>query len=168
MINPAVLSAEAATWSAYAAGAAALAAAVVAGIQLYVGHRQSKAELISAEAAMMEARSAGQRRIAEFRQAWIDNVINTLSEYVAELVNQWDSSDPKHLQAWKNTVALRVKLEVLLNPHESSTVALLKAADAVRDGHSTHERHAASTAVIKEARELLKREWVRIKEELAQ
>ena len=163
----------ASTVSAFAAATAALVAAAVGGIQLYVGRRQSQAALLSAQAAttnaqaaLKTAESAGRRRIAEFRQAWIDKVIDTLSAYVAELVHQWDSEDPKYLAAWKTTVALRVKLEILLNPTEAATIALLKAADEVRNGHSKEERDEASAAVIRDARELLKGEWVRIKKEL--
>ena len=52
---------DVATISALAATAAAIGAFSVAGVQLYVGHRQSEAALKAADAALMNAQSAGVR-----------------------------------------------------------------------------------------------------------
>jgi D-serine deaminase-like pyridoxal phosphate-dependent protein len=49
---------DVATISALAAAAAAIGAFSVAGVQLYVGHRQSEAALKAADAALMNAQSA--------------------------------------------------------------------------------------------------------------
>lgn len=60
---------DVATISALAATAAAVGALSVAGVQLYVGHRQSEAALKAADAALMNAQSAGRHTVAEFRQS---------------------------------------------------------------------------------------------------
>jgi hypothetical protein len=70
---------DVATISALAATAAAIGAFSVAGVQLYVGHRQSEAALKAADAALMNAQSAGRHTVAEFRQSWMDKVIDALS-----------------------------------------------------------------------------------------
>jgi hypothetical protein len=56
---------DVATISALAATAAAIGAFSVAGVQLYVGHRQSEAALKAADAALMNAQSAGRHRVAD-------------------------------------------------------------------------------------------------------
>lgn len=156
---------DAAAISALAAAAAAFAAASVAAIQLYVGHRQSRAALLSANAAMKNADSAGRHTIAAFRQKWIDTVIDTLSEYHAILImvgNERPGSTPEGAKL----LALRTKLEILLNPDEVDTVALIGATDKMRRGETLEERLSASPEVVRVARKLLKAEWVRLKSEL--
>jgi len=59
-----VVSMDVATISALAAAAAAVGAFSVAGVQLYVGHRQSEAALKAANAALMNALSAGRHTVA--------------------------------------------------------------------------------------------------------
>jgi type II secretory pathway pseudopilin PulG len=78
---------DVATISALAAAAAAVGAFSVAGVQLYVGHRQSEAALKAANAALMNAQSAGRHTVAEFRQSWTDKVIDALSDYHAILMS---------------------------------------------------------------------------------
>lgn len=153
---------DAQTVSAFAAAAAAGAAAVVAGVQFYVGHRQSKAALQSAQAAMKNAANAGRHKVAEFRQTWIDNVIDALSEHHAILSTTGNApgSDRKAL------AALRTRLEILLNPNEETTVDLLQLIDQLGQAETDAERKKISDEMISVARSLLKTEWVRIKEEL--
>ena len=156
---------DASTLSAYAAACAAGAAGLVAAIQAYVGHRQSRAALVSANAAMMNAQNVGRHTIAEFRQKWIDTVIETLSEYHAILTTMGDGR-PLPPEDNKKLSALRTKLEILLNPDETDTIALLKATDEIRQGETQKERSAKSTEMVQVARRLLKTEWVRFKTEL--
>src|SRR4051794_24355992 len=72
---------DAPTISAVAAAGAALVAATVAGVQFWTGRRQSEAALTSARAALMNSQNAGRHTVAEFRQKWIDKVIDTLCEH---------------------------------------------------------------------------------------
>jgi hypothetical protein len=154
------------TLSAYAAAAAAFAAATVAGIQFYVGYRQSKAALLAAQAAMMNAQNAGRHTIAGSRQNWINAVIETLSEYHSLLLMTGVGVPEPDPEDGKKLVALRTKLEILLNPDEADTVALVAATDKIRRGKTLEERVADSPEMVRIARKLLKAEWVRIKKEL--
>ncbi len=74
---------EATVISALAAWGAAAVAASVACIQFYIGQKQAQASLTSANAALMNAQNAGRHTVAEFRQKWIDKVIDVLSEHNA-------------------------------------------------------------------------------------
>lgn len=150
--------------SAFAAAAAALAATAVAVIQLYVGHRQSKAALVAAQAAAKNAESTGRYKVAEFRQTWIDSVIETLSQYHALAMKQSPQS-PASEKELIESMTLRTKLELLLNPNEPATVTLLKVMDEISEIEPA-DRQAKNDELLQVARELLKAEWVRIKEEL--
>jgi hypothetical protein len=66
----------------------------------------------------------------------------------------------------EHTLALgasRTRLEILLNPDEADTRLLLEAIDGMYDKANREK----TEAVINVARRLLKREWVRIKNELS-
>jgi hypothetical protein len=102
-----------ATISALAAADTAVGAFSVAGIQLYVGHRQSEAAPKAANAAM-NALSAGRHTVAEFRQSWIDKVIDALSAYNAILMSIGDDHSLSPDDHWKLT-ALWTRLELLLS-----------------------------------------------------
>ena len=153
------------TISALAAAGAAVGAFSVAGVQLYVGHRQSKAALKAANAALTNAQSAGRHTVAEFRQSWIDKVIDALSDYHAILMSIGDGhslSPDDH----RKLTALWTRLELLLNPDESDAVALLKLADAARQSETAAVRDSNARDMVQLARSIVKTEWVRIQTEL--
>jgi hypothetical protein len=160
-----------ATISAFAAAAAAVFAGAVAGVQLYVGNRQSEAAMKAAEAstkaaeaAVKSAGTAGLHRVAGFRQAWIDKVIDTLCEYHSIIMTTRGPPTPEIARARE---ALRTKLEILLNPDEVETVALLDELDRVENQARTWSGSLPDDArMIAIARRLLKAEWIRIKTEL--
>jgi hypothetical protein len=156
---------DAPTISAFAAAGAATVAATVAGIQFYVGRRQAEASLTSANAALMNAQNAGQHRIAQFRQEWIDKVIDTLCEHHSILMS-CDRDHPLSRDDEKKMSALRTKLEILLNPDENETIALLNLIDEIARTTDRAERDKKDSEMILVARRLLKSEWVRIKDEL--
>jgi hypothetical protein len=158
---------DAPTISAFAASGAALVAATVAGIQFYVGRRQAEASLASAKAALMNAKNAGRHTVAEFRQKWIDKVIDTLCEHHSIVMTMPAGQAPPPSEA-RILTASRTKLEILLNPDESDTVALLGKMDAVLASASADAREENSAAMLTVARRLLKREWVRLKSELTE
>ena len=155
---------DVATISAIAATAAAVGAFSVAGVQLYVGHRQSGAALKAAAAALMNAQSAGQHTVAEFRQSWSNKVIDALSDYNAVLM----SVDKGHLSTddRRKLTALWTRLELLLNPDEADAASLLRLADAARLSKTTEERDANARDMVQLARNLLKTEWLTIQVEL--
>ena len=152
------------TISALAAAGAAVGAFSVAGVQLYVGHRQSEAALKAADAALMNAQSAGRHTVAVFRQSWIDKVIDALSDYHAILMSIGDRhSSPDH---HRKLTALWTRLELLLNPDEADAVSLLKLADAARQSETAAERDSNARNMVQLARNLVKTEWVRIQIQL--
>jgi hypothetical protein len=156
---------DAPTLSAIAASVAASVAATVAGIQLYIGRRQADAALTSARAALMNAQNEGRHTVAEFRQKWIDKVIDTLCEHHSIIVARGPDETPSS-DTLRVLSASRTKLEILLNPEEADTVALLARMDAVLAGKTVEVRDKEGAEMLSVARRLLKREWVRIKEEL--
>ncbi len=155
---------DVATISAIAATAAAVGAFSVAGVQLYVGHRQSGAALKAAAAALMNAQSAGRHTVAEFRQSWSNEVIDALSDYNAILMSIGNG----HLSAddRRKLTALWTRLELLLNPDEADAASLLRLADAARLSKTATERDANAREMVQLARNLLKAEWLTIQVEL--
>ena len=155
---------DVATISAVAATAAAVGAFSVAGVQLYVGHRQSGAALKAAAAALMNAQSAGRHTVAEFRQSWSNKVIDALSDYHAILM----SIDSGHLSAddRRKLTALWTRLELLLNQDEADAASLLRLADAARLSKTAAERDANARDMVQLAGNLLKTEWLTIQVEL--
>jgi hypothetical protein len=153
------------TISALAAAGAAVGAFSVAGVQLYVGHRQSKAALKAANADLTNAQSAGRHKVAEFRQSWIDKVIDALSDYHAILISIGDGhslspDDHRKLTAFVDTPG------AFIDPDESDAVALLKLADAARQSETAAERDSNARHMVQLARNLVKTEWIRIQTEL--
>jgi hypothetical protein len=123
--------------------------------------------LTSANAALMNAQNAGRYRIAEFRQEWIDKVIDILSEQHAILATHSTLTDSTLMPEDQKKVALLgMKLGLLLNPEEDDTVALIEAMDKVVAAKTVDERAAKADAATVVARRLLKREWTRLKNEL--
>jgi hypothetical protein len=154
---------DAPTLSAMAAWAAAAVALSSVGIQFFVGRKQAMAALISANAALINAKNAGRFRIAEFRQQWIENVIDTFSEQYAILATK-QPLKPEHQQ---KVTQLGMRLGLLLNPDEEDTVALIDAMDKFVEAKDTSELAARTDEATRIAHGLLKREWVRIKTEMA-
>jgi hypothetical protein len=114
---------------------------------------------------MMNAQSAGRHTVAEFRQKWIDKVIDALCEHHA--ISMTITRDgPLLLEDGRKLASLRTRLEILLNPEEEDTVELLDAIAEVAQAATPEERIASSPEVVRVARRLLKKEWVRIKSEL--
>jgi hypothetical protein len=157
---------DASAISALAAAGAALVAATVAGIQFWTGRRQSDAALTSARAALMNAQNVGRHTVAEFRQKWIDKVIDTLCDHHSITMTR-PAADEMLADDHKKLLSSRTRLEILLNPDEPDTVELLQQIDAIDDSSTTEEREEKAAAMLTVARRLLKREWVRIKDELA-
>jgi hypothetical protein len=156
---------DAPTLSAIAAYVAAGVAATVAAMQFYIGRKQADAALTSARAALMNAQNAGRHTVAEFRQKWIDQVIDTVCEHHSIVMARRPEETPS-ADELRSLLASRTKLEILLNPEEADTVTLLAGMDAVTAGATAQAREKAATEMLSVARRLLKREWVRIKVEL--
>jgi hypothetical protein len=167
---------DAATLSAVAACAAVAVTLTGVTFQFFIGRKQAQAALVSAQAALenakngetsaqaalINARNAGRYRIAEFRQAWIYKVIDALGEYNSIVLSR-STGDDLTPEAKKALSASRTRLEILLNPDEADTIELTKGIDGLY--HNQDRAHVDE--VLTPARRLLKREWDRIKEELS-
>ena len=114
---------------------------------------------------MLSAKNAGRHRVAEFRQAWIYKVIDALRDHHSILMNKPAGHRPT-AEENKALTASRTQLEILLNPNETDTVALLTKINEIDKSTTTTERDAKAAEMLTIARTLLKREWVRLKEEL--
>ncbi len=113
----------------------------------------------------MNAQNAGRHTVAEFRQKWIDKVIDVLSDHNAILLNRPEEK-PLPPEESKELTSLRTRLEILLNPAEADTIELLRLIDEVPNIVPATAREAKSREAIQVARRLLKKEWIRIKSEL--
>jgi hypothetical protein len=133
----------------------------VALLQFFIGLRQSKAALRSANAAIWAVQSAGRRSIAEFRQEWINNVIEALSEQLAILTKPSPiSADDQY-----RVSVLGNKIGLLLNPAEEDTRLLIEAIDRLVIA-PPDQAPARMDEVAVIARRLLEREWGRLKTEM--
>lgn len=157
---------EAATISALAAWAAAAVAATGATFQFFIGRKQASAALISANAALKNSQNAGRHKVAEFRQAWINRVIDTLCEHHA-IVSTIPVGQAPSTEDERKLAGLRTKLGILLNPDEPDTVVLLKEIDKIDNSKTDQEFADGEAQMLVVSRRLLKREWARLKDELA-
>jgi hypothetical protein len=155
---------DAQTISGLAAWAAAFVALAGAGFQFFIGRTQANAALKSADAALLNAKNTGQHKVAEFRQRWIDKVIDALSEYHSILMSSGDK--PLSNDDQRKLSSLRTRLAIYLNPEESDTITLVSLMDEIAKSPIAAERASKDDQMIQVARTLLKKEWVRIKSEL--
>ena len=128
--------------------------------------RQSEAALKAANAALMNAQSAGRHTVAEFHKSWTDKVIDALSDYHAILMSIDDGHSLSQDDRRWNLTSLWTRLELLLNPDEADAVSLLRLADAARLSETAAERDANARDMVQLARNLLKTEWLTIQIEL--
>ncbi|MGA8610700.1 MAG: hypothetical protein WB760_03080 [Xanthobacteraceae bacterium] len=164
------------TLSAVAACAAVAVTLTGVTFQFFIGRTQARAALTaaqaalenakngqtSAQAALINAKNAGRYKIAESRQAWINKVIDTIAE-LNSIAMAMDANVKLSNEQNLALGASRTRLEILLNPDEADTNLLLAAIDAMYDDVDRKK----IDAVVTIARRLLKREWVRIKDELS-
>lgn len=156
---------EAASISALAAWAAAAVAATGASFQFFVGRKQANAALLSANAALKNSQNSGRHKKAEFRQAWINRVIDTLCDHHA-IVSTIPPGQSASSEDERKLAGLRTKLGILLNPDEPDTVELLGVIEQIDTISNDADFAGAEAKMLTVSRRLLKREWVRIKEEL--
>ena len=157
---------DAETIAAFSGWAAAVVAATFAGLQFYVGRKQAEAALTSSRAALINAcKALGRHTVAEFRQKWIDNVIDTLCELYSITATTRDHAPGEQASS---IVAARTKLGILLNPDEADTIELFENIDAIISEDVGTKANTKSVLMLAIARRLLKREWVRMYKEEAE
>jgi hypothetical protein len=133
-------------------------------VALWVGHRQTKAAKISADAAMLSAQSIGSREIASMRLAWMEKLRDTLAEFHATLMSLDDSdfSDDDR----KKLALFGTQLDLLLNRNEEMQKKLWDVTDKIYRTESVSERQQFDEELIEAGRTVLKAEWEKVKAEM--
>jgi hypothetical protein len=104
-------------------------------IQFWVGSRQAEigahqadASRISADAAMLPAKNAGNRAIASLRISWIETLRKILSEYHSILLS---ADDPISDADQRRVSDLGTQLDLMLNVNEENQKKLWEIADKI-------------------------------------
>ncbi|QKF52779.1 hypothetical protein [Pseudomonas graminis] len=145
------------------------------------------------DAVATQERIANQNSLKASRQDWINDLRNTCAAYIAEALNvqrlniYWESAQPKyrlysrtepsiahqmhadwaasHVQAMKDLISLKSKIELLINPDETDSKELMK---AVIELYFECDRAAGSAKKLAESvvywcQHILKQEWEKAK-----
>lgn len=154
-----------------AAGVAAVAAlfAFVSGIlapfvQWRVGRRQGIASQTSADAAMLTAKTVGNREVAKLRMGWMDSLRITLSKYHSILMSSGDAravdDDIRELSR------LGTELDLLLNRKDKLQNDLWEVCDKIYNFKTQAERQNMDRELVEKGRAVLKGEWEKVKREM--
>jgi hypothetical protein len=131
-------------------------------VQLFVGSRQANATRISADAAMLTAKSSGDRAVASMRIKWVEELRAVLSDYHSMLMTheKFEGEDRKLMSN------LGTKLDLMLNRNEPDQKALWELADKIYFMEDQTKRTEHDEAMMAAAQVVLKNEWEKIKREL--
>ncbi|MCA6099179.1 hypothetical protein [Bradyrhizobium australafricanum] len=154
--------------------AAALIAALVALIVGLVspiitykmGSKQAAIAKTAADAAMMTAKQAGTRALANVRLEWLKSLRDSLSEYHSILMS-WEDDDPAKTDAdYRRLSYLGTQLDLLLNQRKKYQQALWQVSDDILKLDTQNERQAQDERLVTAAREVLDFHWRKIKAEI--
>jgi len=95
--------------------------------QAKIGSQQANASRISADAAMLTAKSSGSRAVASLRIKWVEDLREVLSEYHSILMTNEEFED-EDLRRLSN---LGTKLDLMMNLNEPDQKALWDIADKI-------------------------------------
>lgn len=153
----------------------------VADIQAEVARESISVAAASADAASQSARAAnrssdnqGVHAVARLRQEWINELRSRIAEAHA-LLSNWRRAGDGTTEEQKRILDERVvqaneamaRIELLLNPKENPSKALLTALRALEEAAGDFEkRRALGPPVIAAAQKVLKKEWDRLRDEL--
>lgn len=153
----------------------------VADIQAEVARELISVAAASADAASQSARAAnrssdnqGVHAVARLRQEWINELRSRIAEAHA-LLSNWRRAGDGTTEEQKRILDERVvkaneamaRIELLLNPKEGPSKALLAALRALEEAAGDLEkRRALGPPVIAAAQKVLKKEWDRLRDEL--
>ena len=132
-------------------------------VQFFVGSRQANASRISADAAMLTAKSSGNRAVASMRIKWVEELRHVLSEYHSILMSSEKFEDKEVKQLLVN---LGTKLDLMMNLNETDQKALWDIADEIYHEEDLEKRRDRDPALMEAGRLVLKNEWEKIKGEL--
>ncbi|GAA5443619.1 hypothetical protein Misp06_01797 [Microbulbifer sp. NBRC 101763] len=149
-----------------------LASLIVAGLAVFVGPVVTY--IVATEKNKASARVSNKQIIAPIRQAWIDNLRNLIAEITGKSLHYWTSGyEDREDSEYLHITELVHKLELYLNIAEPDHAYLLKRVhDMVNllssspSSENSNKFQNIHIDVISTSREILKREWERVKNEI--
>jgi hypothetical protein len=135
----------------------------------HVGRKQAAASQRSADAAMLMARTAGDREIAKLRMAWMETLRNKLSEYHSVLTTFEDdrtTAPETKIREDRKLSELGTQLDLLLSQNDPLQKALWNISDKIHRTAGHAERGALDEPLIQAGRAVLKAEWEKVKAEM--
>lgn len=118
---------------------------------LYVQNRNFKRQIKSNSAT----------KIAEMRQAWINNLRNELASFPSHFLST--DEDPLPDQSTYERIA---KIQLMMNPLDGNYKRLTDAANAIITSENRIQKHNAHKEYISVCQEILKTEWEVLKSEI--
>jgi len=134
-------------------------------VHFIIGEKQAAASQASAEAALLTARTAGNREIARLRMEWMHTLRNTLSEYHAILMT-WEDDKELDGPGHRELAKLGTQIDLLLNKDDELQGRLWQIADRIYGLEKQEERSKWDEALMNAGREVLKGEWEKVKREM--
>jgi D-alanyl-D-alanine dipeptidase len=126
--------------------------------QAKIGSSQAEASRISADAAMLTAKSSGNRAVASMRIKWVEELRQVLSEYHSILM----TVDGERTEEDRRRLAnLGTKLDLMMNLNEEDQKRRWQVAE-----EDIERRRALDNPLMVAGRLVLKNEWEKIKLEL--
>jgi len=139
-------------------------------VQFWVGARQARiwsrqadASRMSAVAALLTAKSSGNRDVASMRIKWVEELREVLSEYHSILMSVEKFTDE---DLRRRLVNLGTQLDLMMNLNEADQKALWQIADDIYHIEDIEQRKALDPNLMAAGRLVLKNEWEKIKCEL--
>ena len=130
--------------------------------QAIIGTRQAEASRISADAASLTAKNAGDKAIATMRIEWVTELRKTISEYHSILMTRREMTDDAHLKLSD----LGTQLDLLLNVDDPAQKALWDVLDKIYKTNGIDNRQSLDVDLIRAGRAVMKGEWEKIKHEM--
>jgi hypothetical protein len=130
--------------------------------QAIIGTRQAEASRISADAASLTAKNAGDRAIATMRIEWITELRKTISEYHSILMTHSKMTTDSHLKLSN----LGTQLDLLLNVDDPAQRDLWDILDQIYKTTGMENRQKFDDDLIRAGRAVMKEEWEKIKREM--
>jgi len=130
-------------------------------LTLWVTARVSKSNANVADISQEKQRKlAHQLKLAEFRQAWIDNLREDFAIYSALT---WDAETNAGLESKKERIKVQTRILLRLNPRDKDYDLVVQ---SLRN--PVADKSKGRQAIYEIAQPLLKREWDRLKADLAE
>jgi hypothetical protein len=125
---------------------------------------QAQAAKEQADATMRMVRSATVQKMCESRQAWIESLRDSLSNFHSILMTS--KTYPYPVEDDRKLSALGTKIELLLNPMEKTSREVLSAIYQMYNTAEYDERRKMDKILVEKSQAVLKDEWEKIKRDL--